>query len=126
MKLEDVEFICPVFLLDGSFGSVIRVDDQRGVVGVQVPGDEDTRWLRPENLRDGGLGGLSETTGEGFSMSTGRPAAAYGMECEVRYHDGSRSIVCVKPQTGALSPDQVSHRAAWIARATDWLVAGNG
>lgn len=50
----------PVQLLDGHFGLVIRFDEGRNEVGVQVAGEENMRWLNVENLKDIG-GALIET-----------------------------------------------------------------
>lgn len=38
----------PILLLDGSFGLIIRWGDDE--VGVQVPGEDDIRWLGAERV----------------------------------------------------------------------------
>lgn len=60
MRLKDVEFDSPVLFQDGRFGIVIRIDEERGVVGVQVPGDEEITWMDLGNLSHAGGGALSE------------------------------------------------------------------
>lgn len=46
-----------VRLADGHFGIVIRLGAQ---VGVQVPGEEEIRWISPENLTHDGNGAWTE------------------------------------------------------------------
>lgn len=48
----------PIILADGQFGIVIRWHE--GKVGVQVPGEEDIRWLKVETITDLGNGALIE------------------------------------------------------------------
>lgn len=48
---------CPVLLGD-VFGVVIRDDESSETVGVQVPGEDDIRWLKRSGLVDAGSGAL--------------------------------------------------------------------
>lgn len=50
----------PIYLVDKKFGQVIRWNHNRGEVGIQVPGEQDIRWLKVENVKDLGNGALIE------------------------------------------------------------------
>lgn len=52
----------PVALSDGKMGSILVYTIQ-GDVGVQLPGDDDIRWLRPEELVNMGDGALIQVVG---------------------------------------------------------------
>lgn len=52
----------PVALSDGKMGSIL-VYNQQGEIGVQLPGDEEIRWLMPEELVNMGDGALIQVVG---------------------------------------------------------------
>lgn len=49
----------PIFLADGMFGLAIRLGQTD--IGVQVPGEENIRWLPLASIVDEGAGALRET-----------------------------------------------------------------
>jgi hypothetical protein len=48
----------PVICLDGAFGMVIQYGEDE--IGVQVPGEDDIRWIAAERVNDLGGGALVE------------------------------------------------------------------
>lgn len=61
-EANKVEFFnAPCLLKDGRMGSFIRFPrDDDDLCGIQVPGEEDIRWISFKNLIDRGGGALQE------------------------------------------------------------------
>lgn len=59
-SMEEVEALgqVPILCVDGSFGIVIRYGERE--VGVQVPGEDDIRWIDISCIEDLGNGSLVE------------------------------------------------------------------
>lgn len=61
MKLDDIGLMWPIRLKDGCFGVTIKVFPEEDMVGCQVPGEEDMRWVHAATVGDLGNGALLET-----------------------------------------------------------------
>ena len=66
LTLVDIDFNQPVKTVDGKLGLFIRIknsaaeDEGDSLIGVQVPGEENIRWIPLSNLHDLGGGALIE------------------------------------------------------------------
>lgn len=58
MKVSDIESNAPIRTADNKFGTVIRFDDDQ--IGVQVPNEEDIRWIPIDKVGIVGYNGLQE------------------------------------------------------------------
>lgn len=57
---------CPIMFSSGEYGMVIRWDDIRNEIGVQIPGADNIKWVHASKITDCGNGALavSEQRGE--------------------------------------------------------------
>ena len=62
MKIEHIENMHPIKTVDNKYGVVIRFGDDE--VGVQVPGEDDIRWIPLSNITESGAA-LIETIAKG-------------------------------------------------------------
>ena len=62
IKVDDIESNSPIMLQDNVMGIVIRFCENE--IGVQVPGEEEIRWLPLEHVIDLGGGALCYRKGK--------------------------------------------------------------
>ena len=52
---------CPIMYPGGGFGLVIRWDDTRNEIGIQLPGADDIKWIHASEITEYGVGALAVT-----------------------------------------------------------------
>lgn len=62
MKIDEIQSNAPIRLSDGAFGLVIRFGDDE--IGVQVPGEDEIRWVPLDEVIGMGEGALVQKKGE--------------------------------------------------------------
>lgn len=50
--MQQEEGILPVLLKDGSFGVMIQICREDNTLGIQVPGEEEIRWVPADSIDD--------------------------------------------------------------------------
>jgi hypothetical protein len=50
MDIRQIELGASIFLADGKFGLLIRVDLDKGILGAQVFGEEEIRWICADRI----------------------------------------------------------------------------
>lgn len=56
MSTDEIQANAPIWLSDGAFGLVIRFGENE--IGVQVPGEEEIRWVPIGEVSEVGAGAL--------------------------------------------------------------------
>jgi len=57
---------CPIMYPGGGFGLVIRWDDTRNEIGIQLPGADDIKWIHASEITEYGVGALAVTGPSGL------------------------------------------------------------
>ena len=113
----DLEGEPPVKLADGKFGLLIRGDEQE--VGIQVPGEEQIRWIPLASIEIVGDGELIEIVGTKRSFDGYRHREAFAI-MKYAAEDGSE-VEWIWNSRDGVTPSYVSNRAGdKILKHVDW------